>query len=262
MPTLTAPPGRSANTCCIMCQSCGCARNAAGERVRDPLHHRHQALVAVGVRHRRVERDRHVVADVVQGHRHQRRPGPPGQQRRARAASGRGAPHSSTSTPVRDRSRSASRHDQPPVAHPALEPRQRGVPAGQRQDLHAEGGAVGHELVVEPLRLEPLRHGQQRHPGGARPGAGPVPVAHVRQGYDDPAARRRRRRAGGARRRCGCVVRRPRSATRAAGTTRTSSAGRTGRASWVSASSSSPTRSGRTRARLARSRCTPRPSRR
>ena len=110
--------------------------------------------------------------------------------------------------------------------------------------------AVGDELVVEPLRPQPLGDGRTAGiPVGARPGAGPVPVGHVRQGDDDPAALRvgvaqlvlvdvRVRR------------RRPRSARRAAGTTRTSSASRTASPRGSGRRARRPARSGRTRCRF------------
>ena len=113
------------------------------------------------------------------------------------------------------------------------------------------------ELVVEPLRPQPLGDRHQRHPGRARPGAGPVPVGLVRQGDDDAAALGVRLAQPLLVRPCACgatrSLERPR---RAAGTTRTSSGGRTARPRASARPASSADRSGRTRARLPRSRCT------
>ena len=64
-------------------------------------------------------------------------------------------------------------------------------PAAGRQHLHAESLAERDEPVVDRLRLHPLDHGGKGAcPAGDDPCASLVPVAHVRQGEDHPAAGR------------------------------------------------------------------------
>ena len=153
----------------------------------------------------------------------------------------------------------------PPAAHPlARAAAASASPAGQRQDLHAERarGRRRTRRRAAPARSRSAtvisgiagRRTPRRRPSPSCPCAAAATTTPRPCGV--------RRRAGGARRRSGCGVRRRRPATRAAGTTRTSSAGRSAPPRGSARRARARRRSGRTRRRLARSRCTPVPSRR
>ena len=194
--------------------------------------------------------------DVGQRHRIQRRPGRPSENSRPAGHPGALAAQRDLDPGAAQVAVGEQRHEPTGPTTPPAAPGCRR--AGERQDLHAERPPVGDELVVQPggpsrsaTVVSGIPVAQAQVPAQSQ-----LPMCGSATTTPAPLARP----GGGARHRPGAadeVLDRPR---RAAGTTRTSSAGRSGplvgQAS--SAASSSP---GRTRARFARSRRTPSPPR-
>ena len=161
----------SANTRCIMCQSCGCSRSARGERVGDALHHRDQPA-------RRRRRAAPAAWNVM---RHARRPRSAASP--APAAPRCGGPAAPGPRGIRAALRRSSvdldagagqvavgeQAHQPPAAHPLLEPRQR---APRRRS------AAGSPCRAWCGRRRTRRRAA-RASAAPRPSHSGIPVAHA-----------------------------------------------------------------------------------
>ena len=62
----------------------------------------------------------------------------------------------------------------------------RSFTAGERDHFHSQRLAELHEPLEQRLRLKSFGDCRERHPGRCQPGAGVIPVAHVRQHQDHP----------------------------------------------------------------------------